>query len=74
MLPGIADTVAILTGPPLRVRVRCLVNLVEGFDIDTATMRTVEGKNYGESESMFSGITRWTCGLEGWEASGKCMR
>jgi SAM-dependent methyltransferase len=33
---------------------------------------TWERKSYKEGESMCWGITKWTCGREGWEHAGRC--
>lgn len=33
-----------------------------------------EGKNYQGGESMCWGVSRWTCGAEGWESAGRCPR
>lgn len=33
-----------------------------------------EGRNYLQSEFMCWGVTRWTCGAEGWEHAGRCAR
>lgn len=32
------------------------------------------GKNYAQGEFMCWGITRWTCGVEGWESAGRCSQ
>jgi hypothetical protein len=29
-------------------------------------------KKFEQGESMCWGVTRWSCGLEGWESAGKC--
>jgi SAM-dependent methyltransferase len=31
-----------------------------------------EGRNYQPGGSMCWGVTRWTCGAEGWEHAGRC--
>ena len=33
-----------------------------------------EGRNYLQSEFMCWGVTRWTCGAEGWEHAGRCAQ
>lgn len=35
---------------------------------------TWEGRSYKEGESMCWGVTRWTCGEEGWKHAGKCAQ
>jgi SAM-dependent methyltransferase len=33
-----------------------------------------EGKSYEQHEFMCWGVSRWTCGREGWEPAGKCAQ
>jgi SAM-dependent methyltransferase len=33
-----------------------------------------EGRSYRADESMCWGVTRWTCGAEGWEHAGRCAQ